>query len=264
MKKLKILARGQSLILFLMMAFKKNSAQKNAEENSDNFTVSMTDNPGNYAGLQTEIKQVEAYSPASGWIILNSVPQVVDVLQLTNGKEILLGSKPNTDGMRYSKLKLVFGTKHRLTLKSEKYMGSNDKEKIHQMKFDGSREVTIDLGDNPSPSVLLDFNVAASVNKREDGYVLKPKISIIKDTKTGVKGKVIDVEGAVVFLSNGKDSISTYVDAEGNFLARGLEEGEYTVRVQQSGENEEYPALSVLTLTGVTVRKNEITDIGVI
>ncbi len=265
MKNLKIMALGQTLMLLLSISCKKNDTQPEANPNAKFYTVSMTDNPGNYAGLSTEIKGVAAYSPKKGWVVLNSNTQVVEVLKLTNGKEILLGSIADTAAFDFTKLKIIFGENHWLKIKCKgAFPYSGEVESNHQLVFEGDKELIIELDCNKGFAVLLDFDVAASIIREDDKYVLKPCIKLIKDVKTGVSGRISGESRAAVSLSNGEKTYIGFVNADGDFLIRDMEEGTYDLSVIIQSGDEKIAFSVILKLKGVIVKKGEITGVGVI
>ncbi|MDP1728373.1 MAG: DUF4382 domain-containing protein [Bacteroidota bacterium] len=265
MKNLKIMAIGQTLMLLLSISCKKNENPPEVYQNTKFYTVSMTDNPGNYAGLSTEIKGVAAFSPKKGWVVLNSNTQVVEVLKLTNGKEILLGSISDSAAFDFTKLKIIFGQHHWLKLKCKgAYPYSGEVESSHELEFEGDKELIIELGCNLGNAVLIDFDVAASIIRDGDKYILKPCIKVIKDAKTGVSGKLSGESRAAVSLSNGEKTYIGFANAEGEFLIRGIEEGTYDLSVIIQSGDEKLAFLVILKLKGVIVKKGEITAVGVI
>lgn len=260
MKNSKLPLTEMPLMMWPIAMYKKNPALSVVNKKKFRFAVYITDNPGNYAGLETEITGVEVFIKETGWVSLHSNTQMVQVLQLTNGKEILLGSRTDLSSHLYSKLKLVFGSNNQLTVKRKN--GILEEEKIYMLKYEGSSEVVIDLENNTSSSILLDFNVAQSVKRSGDEYILKPVINLIKDVKTGVSGQLNGVESAAVCLKNDMDVYDTYVNTKGEFLLRGIKEGVYDLTVILQNEHGKLPAVIEPQLKDISVIKGQITDVG--
>ena len=106
MKASKYYATQSSLMLCLNAFYNQTKAFKPTLAKRFYRSIFIIDNPGNYAGLKAEIIAVEAYVRDMGWIRLHPSTQMVHVLQLINGKEILLVSHTDTLSYEYAKLKI--------------------------------------------------------------------------------------------------------------------------------------------------------------
>ena len=80
--------------------------------------------------------------------------------------------------------------------------------------------------------VLLDFDVAQSIIRGANKYFIKPAIRELKNTQTGVKGEVEGAASAAITLSDGQNTFSTFIDAEGKFMLRGVNAGTYKMIIQ--------------------------------
>ena len=230
----------------LMLGFaacQKAEMDPGTNENPNSFTVRMTDSPGDYEGLEVEITSVQAFHAEDGWVELNSESRVISVLELTNGRETFLVNEADVSSGDYTKLKIVYGDENRLRMDASLLVGLNisglvvvDGMAIIDLQWNGPKETVIDIDRNVSDEqgaeVLLDFNVAQSVEQNNDQYTIDPVVYEIEDKNTGVHGQVKGVATAVVILSDGSDTWSTYIDAQGYFLFRGMEEGTYDMTVK--------------------------------
>lgn len=204
---------------------------------NENFIVKLTDSPGDYAGLKVHITGVEVYAENKGWLELNNEVDFVNVLELTNGKEIRIANDTN-EGLQkgnYSMLKVKFGDDNFLTVKTKSTPDNKNGYAEVKLQYQGEKEIILDLGvvNNGvmKTEVLLDFDVAKSVIFNGKDYILAPALKVLSDQKTGVKGRVTGTVRAAVMVTDGKDTISTFTDPNGNFLIRGLDEGKYTLIV---------------------------------
>lgn len=250
MKKLMML-----LAVGTVLASGFTSCKKDDEEKGNTFKVRMTDGPGDYAQLNVQVTSVDIYSANQGWVNLSSQTQSVNVLSLTNGAELELASASQVNAGVYSKLRITFASQASIVL-----VGGGSSISLNWTG--GTQQVEIVINEEVSGSsganVLVDFNVAESVTEVGGIFNLNPVISVISDENTGVKGKVEGASSVMVKLQNGSRSYSTYVNAQGNFLLRGMEPGTYTAYFMASG------ALTAHEEDNVTVTQGQITNMGTV
>lgn len=222
--------------------------------------VRMTDAPGNYAALNVQITKVEAYLQNQGWVTLNSQTQAVSVLDLTNGAETSIASKSNLNAGFYSKLRLTFGNANSLQL-SGTGGGSNI-----SLSFgtNTSQQVEVEINEqvnaNQTTSILLDFSVAQSIYNMGNTYFIAPLIQEIEDDSTGVQGSVQGAVTAAVTLSNGSNTYTTYVNSEGKFMIRGVEDGTYQIQVNAIASSNMQAQNG--SMSNVVVTQGQITQVG--
>lgn len=269
MKNFKTLVAAAIMGALVLGACKKTDLgqMNNATQEPSSLMVKMTDNPGDYVGVEMEIQKVEAYLEGSGWVTLNNEAQFVDVAKLTNGKAAVLAYKTQLQAGHYTQLRIVFGNENRLTLFAE--AGDNSGFRIvhtTDLTYSGNHEVIVNIDvqvdATAGTEVLVDFDIAKSIIKDLNGYVVKPAISWLKDTKTAVTGEVKGTISAAVVLTNGQDSVSAYTDMEGKFYLRGMKPGVYKAII--------YPAWKTLIdamrkpyeLEGVVVVDGEVHYLG--
>ena len=273
MKKLKIYIVAIAALSLGMLACKKDNNPNNinnAGPEAGEFQVRMTDAPGDFEALDVEIVKVEAYLENEGWITLNNETQFVSVMELTNGAETELASQSNVEAGAYTKVKLTFGSQNRLTTNAH---GSLESEPISaeaslnfDLKYAGPSEIIIEIDEEVTAesgaSVLLDFQVMQSIKKDAEDYILNPVITFIKNESTGVKGKVEGSAQAAILITNGSDSLSTFIDAEGNFLLRGIDEGMYDMILIPETDDEMPNDETVLE--GLVISQGEFYNAGTI
>ena len=196
------------------------------------FKVRMTDSPGDYKALNVSVLSVDAYHEDGAWVNISNETQAVDVLNLTNGEEKIIAQKDIRSGM-YSKLRIVFSQDATVSVTEADGLGSSTVIATHDLHWSGNKEVIINIAQKISATnganVLVDFNVAASITETDGEYYIAPVVNVITDEATGVKGDVDGSAHAVVMLVGNGKTISTYTDASGNFLMRGVEAGTYTL-----------------------------------
>lgn len=229
------------------------SSCKKEEAKGNTFKVRMTDAPGDFVQLNIQVTGVDVYSTSKGWVNLSSQTQSVNVLDLTNGNEIVLANASSVDAGLYTKLRVRFASQASLLLVGGgstlalTWTGGNQETEI-----DISQNISADAGAN----LLLDFNAAQSVTELGGIYSLEPVITVIYDEETGMQGTINGTSNALVQVSNGNNTYSTYINAQGKFLLRGLAPGNYTIAVMESGSDQ------MQQVGNATVNKGEITQAG--
>lgn len=277
MNKLKNYGFAASFLVLGLLACKKeepvNNPGNNSQTEANTFEVRMTDEPGDYEALDVEIVKMEAYLENEGWVTLINEAQTVSVLELKNGAETQLALKSDAKAGTYSRLKLTFGTNNTIAVQARATAttgvdsASASGTITFNMNYEGPKEYEIEINEEVSAeagaSVLLDFHVAKSVKEEFEEYVLKPVITQIKDSKTGVEGRVSGAAKAMVLLTNGQDSLSTYIDANGEFLLKGMNEGTYDLICMPSADDEwENDLPNEERIEGVVVTQGEIYNAG--
>lgn len=242
-----------SLLVSAILVFGFASCKKDKDAPGKSFKVRMTDTPGDFIQLNVQITSVDVYSQSQGWVNVSSQTQSVNIVSLTNGAEIELANATNISVGTYTKIRITFASQASIML-----VGGNSSLSLtwtggqQQVEIAINAQVTGSVGAN----ILLDFNVAQSVTEVGGVYFINPFISIIADEHTGVKGKVTGASAAMVKLHNGGNSYSTYINANGNFLIKGMAPGTYTASVMAAG------SLQVHEVDNVVVSQGQITSMG--
>ncbi len=119
-----------------------------------------------------------------------------------------------------------------------------------------------DLQEGITYKILLDFDVARSiVSKGSGAYSLKPVIRAVSEATSGaIKGTVSVPESTpAVYAISGIDTLGTsFADATGKFLIKGLDAGNYTVSFAPA------TGYSIADKTGVVVTVGNVTDLGIV
>ncbi len=276
MKTLKKFSIMIVLAMVFLAACKKDESAAPMQNNPGNepqaqtFKVKMTDAPGDYEGLDVKIVGVDAYLEGKGWVALDTRAHAINVLNLTNGTEAEIASKSNAEIGVYTKLKVKFDTDATLTVNANALAegggGTVITDNSFKLIWDGPKEIEIAINEEVSADVgaqvLLDFDVAQSIIKDLNKYFIKPAIREIKNTHTGVKGQVQGTFNAAVTISNGQNTFTTFINAEGQFMLRGMKPGIYKLVIlpakKAMGEIQPEPR----EIEGVVIVEGEIKQMG--
>lgn len=256
-------------LIFTACEKDENSNSVSSSTQASSFKVKMTDAPGDYAALNVEITGVEVYRENEGWISLSNEAQYINVIDLTNGAETTLAFQGNVEAGTYTKLKLSFGDQNTLQVNSDVSLAGLTLQAMSTTTLDwnGPKEVEIVIEEQVDAfsegEVLLDFQVAQSIKEGTQSFVIDPMITVIEDANTGVQGEVEGSADAVVLLSNGEDTLSTYLNAEGQFLLRGVESGMYDLIIQ-TAKDSLINSLNRTKIEQVVVSEGQISQVGTI
>jgi hypothetical protein len=278
MKNLRKFSLLALVAMFFLAACKKDESPSPTSNNNpggepeaNSFNVKMTDAPGDFEALDVTIVGVEAYMNGKGWVSLDNSAKAINVLSLTNGTEASIASNSNAEAGLYTKLKVKFDADAKLKLNANALIDfngtilSDNKVQLAWMNS-SANEVEIEINEEVSASsgaeVLLDFDVAASVKEGADKYILDPTIRVIKDTETGIKGEVKGTANAAVTLTDGNNTYSTFIDAQGKFMLRGVESGMYDLIIDAATDPQEKVIPQEKKINGVLIAEGEVKQMG--
>jgi osmotically-inducible protein OsmY len=91
-------------------------------------------------------------------------------------------------------------------------------------------------------------------------YFIAPLIQEIEDDSTGVQGSVQGAVTAAVTLSNGSNTYTTYINSEGKFMIRGVEDGTYQIQVNAIASSNMQAQNG--SMSNVVVTQGQITQVG--
>ncbi len=228
--------------------------------------VRLTDSPGDFREVNIDVRNVQIHvsddNTASGWQDMTLVrPGIYNLLSLVNGNSALLTSADFPAG-RISQLRLILGPDNTVVTRD----GETYPLKVPSGGESGLKlKINADLTANVTYQLLLDFDVAKSVkdhggSNRNEKFKLKPVIRTI-DTAVagGLRGTVAPAAARpnimAIRTTAPIDTFSTYPDATGAFLLRGLPAGTYRVEFAS-------PAPYQDVTRSVTVPIDRIADMG--
>jgi len=251
-------------LLFVLNCEKDStSVNDNANNNNPNnasLRLYLTDAPASlYDSVKITFSQVSAHLDSS-WIILADTLMTVNLLELTNGNTVVIGSADVPAG-HYTQIRLrivdsyvvVNGEKHAMDVPSGSTSG---------LKF--GPEFTIEEG--VTYEMVADFDVNRSIvttgpPTRPKGYKLKPRIRISSMAISGsISGIITNPEHLpVAYAIQTPDTVTTSLPdtARGYFMLSFLPAGEYTVSVRDTLDQS-------FEQMGVMVQAGENFDLGLI
>jgi hypothetical protein len=270
MKKLSLLLTITIAVFFGITACDNSTG---SDGGTGTIDVTMTDAPANYDSVHVTINKVRVHkeeeaetdqeetdeeAEEDGWITILSEPMTVNLLELTNGNQVALGTEELETG-NYSQMRFILGDENTVTIDGETYDLQTPSGQQSGLKLN----IDAEIEENIQYSLLVDFDAARSVVKQGNGeYLLKPVLRAVNIAETGsITGNVqpSDFNTNVLAVVD-EDTIASTITAEdGNFEIIGLEENTYEVVFDPSSD--EY---SDSTQTDIEVTAGEETDLGTI
>ena len=101
------------LLLFFIYAgcSGDNSTNPPSNNKQGQLKITMVDSPADFDAVNIAVTRVEVYMADSingGWMVINPVPHTYDLLQLTNGANVVLGDTFLIAG-HYTQIRLILG-----------------------------------------------------------------------------------------------------------------------------------------------------------
>jgi hypothetical protein len=205
----------------------------NQENVQSKLNIKLTDAPANYDAVKVDVQKVMVNSgdnEDSGWIEMETIPGIYNLLDFTAGKSTLIATAPiNVPQIR--QIRLILGTNNTVIVDGVEHHLDTPSAQQSGLKL----KVSQTLAEGVEYTAVLDFNASKSVvSAGQSGkYILKPVISVYFEANTGsIKGSVEPFSEKVLIEvpMSLNDTISTYSDTtNGLFLVGGLPSGTYNV-----------------------------------
>lgn len=250
--------------LIFMMSLVAGAAMFNSCNDDDStsgsgdysYKIRMTDAPGPYSAVNVDIQSVAVIDGSGNTVMLDADTGVHNLLDLSNGADILLASR-NLEDDEVSKIKITLGNNNSVVVDGQSYpltLSAADEAGL-------TINVNQTLDANANNEILLDFDANSSVVATSaTTYKIDPVIRTIDASVTGsISGDTNNTSLAVVTAVSASNTMyNTSINANGNFKLRGLPPGTYTVTVT--------PVLPLLpsTVTNVVVQANQNTTVSAI
>lgn len=236
------------------MTFLASCGEETVPLNGDySYKIRMTDAPGPYNAVNVDIRGISIVDGKGQTVNLSTNAGVHNLLELTNGADMLLGSTFLNDP-EITQIKLNLGSNNSIVVNHQAYplsLSNEDKEGL-------TIYVKQRLEQDANNEILIDFDANSSVIATgENTYKLRPIIRTVDTGITGsISGTIDNISMAVISaVSSSGVSYTTGVDANGNFKVLGLPTGSYTVTITPILPN------APITQTNIIVKAGQDTAI---
>ncbi|WP_207513345.1 DUF4382 domain-containing protein [Longitalea luteola] len=223
--------------------------------------VRMTDDPAAYDAVYIDLKDVQINVTGEddkGWQSLPGVQKgIYNLLDLVNDKDTLLVNADIPTG-KLHQIRLVLGNNNSIVvdgttipLETPSAMQSGLKLNVQQ-----------DVKGGILYTMLLDFDAGKSVVTTGGGkYILKPVIRTVLNAVGGsIKGAVTPASViTAVYAINGTDTMTTFTDATGGYLIKGVPAATYNLQYWPTDT-----AYNSQAKTGIAVTTGNVTVVDTV
>jgi hypothetical protein len=220
--------------------------------------VRMIDAPSPYAFSQVNI-DIQSMSALvvdqngqSSWTDLDVNAGVYNVITLINGESALISDNTVIEAGTISQVHLNLGSNNTVI-----YNGQQ-----HQLNlsggFQGGLNIQVNqvVDENENFTLMLDFDVAQSIQMQGNSFTLNPVVHSFSTETTGtISGQVaLADDGIAIIASNGISVHSTYADpGDGHFMLQGLVGGSYTISIYRPESSQPIVIPNVQVGANVTI-----------
>jgi hypothetical protein len=232
--KLKNMKKVIGLLAIALLAGLSACSNDNNDTKKSQVQFSLTDAPSlkGYQALYLDVKGLCYIVGDSTEVSLPINPAIINLLDLTNGRDTLLANVELEAGQKVSQVRLILGDNNTLVLAD----GSSVKVKVPSGETSGLKfNIQSTAATTSGYKVLIDFNAEKSIVAKGNGsYSLKPVIRgyIVANTSK-IYGHISpsNVPFEVMTVMNG-DTLVTVSDTLQNnyFMLHGLISGSYDVQ----------------------------------
>jgi len=262
---LKIFFLALITITFFNCSDDDNTSEEGTQGTS-RISVKLMDEPGDYEHVYVEVIDVmvkvnDPVDDDNGWVSINPINTgVYDLLELTGGINVLLVDDYGIPSGTLNQIRLVLGEDNSVVIDGETFPLNTPSAQQSGLKIN----VNQTLVPNINYTFLLDFNVDESIVNagNSENINLKPVINASLEATSGTVSGIITPSNfqTEITATNGIETISTYADANGNFMLVGLSEGTYNITVTPEIDS----GLSIQIIENVEVTVGATTDLGLI
>ena len=251
------------LALALLSGCGKGSSSTSPNSTVGQFSVMLTDAPASVQSVTVDVTSVLAHHAGAtddqGWEVLNSTPQVVDLLSYQNGTFVTLADASVPVGS-YDSFRLVLGTGCSVTVNGvtealTMLSGAEAGLKI-------SRTFTVSSGSGVT--VQVDFDASQSLRQSGNGdWTLSPVLRAMPAAEAGAAHGIVtpaNTVSGVDLLQNGTLITRVVPDDTGYYAFSVLPSGTYNVVIHSSSGDVTLPAAAVAS--GASTNLGTMTLLG--
>ncbi len=224
--------------LILIFLFGCNDSDSPSDPNSENtsrISIRLTDGPGDFDNVFIEILDIlvkvnDESDDDNGWQSIGTVNQIVDLLELTGGENILLVDDFELPSGMLNQIRLVLGEENSIVIKGDTLPLKTPSAQQSGLKL----KVNHELEPGFTYNILLDFDVHKSIviAGNSGNIILKPVIRASTIYGSGkIQGTVnpSDIQVLASVITGDGVEITAYTDDNGVFVLNGVPAGFYTV-----------------------------------
>jgi len=195
------------------------------------MSIGITDAPGDFDQVNLVVDEVSASrsSDDSGWEVLSTGPQTINLLSLQNGLFASLGDATVPAGT-YHQVRLKLGTGSNVVVGGTTYPLTIPSGMTSGFKLAGS----FDLPENSTLALQMDLDVSKSISQPGTGYQMDPVVRLLPAGGAGSIAGLVAPAGvptSVKVSQGGTEVCTNWVNGDGTFKVSVLPPGTYDVLV---------------------------------
>lgn len=234
-----------------------------SEQGTASISVRLQDMPGDFENVFVEIVDVmvkyDSDEGENGWQSLEAINTgIYDLLELTGGVDVLLVDDYEIPSGELKQVRLILGEENSVVIDGETFPLRTPSAQQSGLKI----HVNQALEPNINYTFLLDFDVDESIVMagNSGNIILKPRLRASVEALSGIIiGSIVPIEVQTeITATNGTDTISSFANADGNFMLVGLPEGSYTITITPDIDS----GLAEQVIENVEVTVGNSTDLG--
>jgi Domain of unknown function (DUF4382) len=165
--------------ILLIACQKENSSDTHSDGNGNGQTtmlrINLTDAPIDADSVNVDIQEVRVNyrNDSSGWVSMNTIAGIYDLLGLQNGVDTLIAAGPIPTNT-VKEIRFILGSNNSIVVNGVNYPLTIPSGSESGLKLKINKQLN-----GPLDSILIDFDAALSVHQTGNGeYKLKPVLKI--------------------------------------------------------------------------------------
>jgi hypothetical protein len=246
----------KTIKIFFAIALIAMAVSSCKKSGTSTMTMRMTDGPGDFTAVYIDLQSVVVTGPG-GDVTLNTHAGVYNLLNFADGVDTIIATGGITAGT-ISQIRLVLGPNNSVVVGGVSYPLSTPSAQQSGLKLQVHQ--TFQAG--VAYEMLLDFDANQSIVVQGNGsYQLKPVIRVVDNAISGaIQGSIAPIGTlAVITASSNGVAYSSYAQADGGFMIKGLPAGTYSVSIASSLTVTPVVVNNIVVSTGVTAEMGTVT-----
>lgn len=146
----------------------------NKDSRTSTLHIKLTDAPGDWQEVNVDVKAVNVNfsDDSTGWVALQTKDTIYNLLGLQNGLDTLI-AQGTVPANTVKEIRLVLGTNNSIKVNGQLYPLTIPSGSTSGLKIKVNKKLNASL-----ETVVLDFDAGASVTEEQDGFKLRPVITV--------------------------------------------------------------------------------------
>lgn len=144
------------------------------DSRTSTLQVKLTDAPGDWQEVNIDLREVKVNfnEDSTGWVSLQTKDTIYNLLGLQNGLDTLI-AQATVPSKTVKEIRLVLGSHNTIKVNDQVYPLTIPSGSESGLKIKVSKKLNATL-----ETIVLDFDAGASITQEQDGYKLRPVITV--------------------------------------------------------------------------------------